>query len=140
MFNDINKLTRTKNELEDLIRAYQTPIQKDMYLLKKLNIEDEAENILVTTDTIFIGNNRMQIKKLDGTIEKYNIEKYYPVDEKDEMIKELNKKVEELERRLNNEPTKHTSTTKKCDKSDVDDDEYVESEPSTTNESIQNEE
>ena len=70
-------------------------------------------------NTIFIGTNKLQIKRLDGTIEKYNIEKYFPIDEKDEMIKTLNKKVEELERRLNNEPTKHDESIAECNESNV---------------------
>ena len=82
----------------------------------------------------------MQIKKLDGTIEKYNIERYYPVDERDEKIKELNKKVEELERRLNDEPTKHIKSTTRGNKSDANDDGNVESESETECESVSNEE
>jgi len=135
MYNDINNLTRTKNELEELIRAYQTPLVKDSYILKKLNEGDEAENILITTDTIFIGSNRMQIKKLDGTIEKYTIEKYYPVDEKDMMIKELHKKVEELERKLNNESTEHIKSNGELNESNANDDGNAKSESKTNSKS-----
>lgn len=119
-----------KQELEELIKKYQ--YKDNMYEVKKLNNNDEAENILITSDTIFLGTNKMQIKKLDGTIEKYNIERYYPIDEKDEMIKELKEKVEELERRLEDEPTKHTKSTTKRNKSDANDDGNVESEPDTS--------
>lgn len=119
-----------KQELEELIKKYQ--YKDNMYEIKKLNNNDEAENILITSDTIFLGTNKMQIKKLDGTIEKYNIERYYPIDEKDEMIKELKKKVEELERRLEDEPTNHTKSTTKRNKSDANDDGNVESEPDTS--------
>ena len=132
MYNDINNLTRTKNELEELIKAYQNPVVKDTYILKKLNEGDEAENILITMDTIFIGSNRMQIKRLDGSIEKYNIERYYPVDEKDEKIKELNKKVEELERKLNNEHTEHNIPIRTIEQSDTDGDGIIEPKPKTT--------
>lgn len=76
------------------------------YTMKILNDNDEVENIFVDDNTIFIGTNKMQIKKLDGTIEKYEIKKYYPVDIKDQKIDELTKKIEELERRLGNEPSK----------------------------------
>lgn len=140
MYDDLSRLTKTRNELEELIKAYQTPIMKDAFLLKKLNESDEAENILITNDTIFIGNNRMQIKKLDGTIEKYTIEKYYPVDEKDEMIKKLNKKVEELERKLNDEPTKCINATKELNESNANDDGDVKFEPNSNGESIQDNE
>lgn len=122
---------KLKSDIENQLKSYYT---QDFYDVKRLNDTDEAENILIMRNTVFLGNNRMQIKKMDGTIEKYNIEKYYPIDQKDEMIKELNKKVEELERRLNDEPTKHNESTKKCNKSSTNDDEYVESESNSDNE------
>jgi cell division protein FtsB len=118
-----------RQELEDLIKTYQ--MKDNMYEMKKLNNNEEVENILIARDTIFLGNSKMQIKKLDGTIEKYNIERYYPVDEKDEMIKELKEKVEELERRLEDEPTKHTKSTTRSNKSTTNDDVNVESESKT---------
>ena len=136
---NLDRLTKTKEEIDNLIRAYQLPIsnqKENVFILKKLNEQDEAENILVNTDTIFIGSNRMQIKKLDGTIEKYNIDKYYPIDEKDMMIKELNKKVEELERKLNDESGKHIDTTKNINKPNGDDDEYVKFKSKNTSKSV----
>lgn len=132
MYQDYEKM---KNDLQNQLQSYQ--YTNELYDFKKLNDGDEVENILVMRNTIFVGNNKMQIKKLDGTIEKYNIEKYYPVDEKDEMIKALNKKVEELERRLNDEPTKHSNSNRKLNKSNDNDDEYVESDTKTNSESIQ---
>ena len=108
----------TKQELEEIIRNYQNT-GKDLYELKKFSDTDEVENIFIMQNTIFIGTTKMQIKKLDGTIEKYNIEKYFPIDERDEKIKELNKKVEELERRLNNEHTSTNESTTRSDQSNV---------------------
>lgn len=98
-----------KQELEEIVRSYQNVGRENIYELKKYT--DEAENVFIMQNTIFLGTDKMQIKKLDGSVEKYNIEKYYPIDERDEKIKELNKKVEELERRLNNEPTKYNEPT-----------------------------
>ena len=109
-----------KQELEELIRNYQN--KDNLWDVKKLNEPDECENIYVYRDTVFLGTNRLQIKKLDGTIEKYNIERYYPIDERDEKIKELNKKVEELERRLNDEPTKHNESDSRGNESITNDD------------------
>ena len=127
---NIERLNRQKEEIDNLIKTYQSqPVQpinniintsnplQDYYEIKKLNDGDEVENIFASNNTIFIGSNRMQIKKLDGTIEKYTIERYYPIDEKDEQIKELNKKVQELERKLNNEHTKSSEPIKEFDKS-----------------------
>lgn len=135
MYQDYEKM---KNDLQNQLQSYQ--YNTEMYDLKKLNNEDEAENVFVMRNTVFLGNNRMQIKKLDGTIEKYKIEKYYPIDEKDEMIKELNKKVEDLERRLNNEPTKYNQSNSGINKPDANDDEHVEPESKAIVESIPSEE
>ena len=155
MYNNsfnIERLNRQRDEIDNLIKTYQNinsqpPVnnfintgfqnqQDNVFELKKLNDNDEAENILITHDSIFIGGNRMQIKKLDGTIEKYTIEKYYPIDERDEKIKELNKKVEELERRLNDEPTKSTNAVEKFNKSNEHDDGDVKSNSKTSGKSI----
>ena len=119
-----------KQELEEILRNYQNS-GKEVYELKKISDTDEAENIFIMQNTIFLGTGKMQIKKLDGTIEKYNIEKYYPVDERDEKIKELNKKVEELERRLNNEPTNTNESTTGGNESSVNVDGNVDKRPET---------
>ena len=129
--NYYDRLLRTKDELENLIHNYQaspinnfinTGVQTDLWDMKKLNEGEEAENILISRDTVFLGTEKLQIKKIDGTIEKYDIQKYYPIDEKDEMIKNLERKVEELERRLEDEPTKHSESTTGGDKSTTNDD------------------
>lgn len=146
---NIERLNRMKDDIEKQIQSFQNqsqqPInnfintnqpQSNLYELKKLNEGDEVENIFVNNDAIFIGNNRMQIKKIDGTIEKYTIEKYYPVDEKDEQIKELHKKVEELERKLSYEPTKSINTIGEFDKSNGNDDVNVEHKPKTNGKSV----
>lgn len=145
---NLERLNRQRDEIDNLIKscqANQQPINNiittqqtptDLYELKILNDGDEAENIFISSNTIFMGNNRMQIKKMDGTIEKYNVDKYYPIDEKDEKIKELNKKVEELERRLNNEYSKSNEPTREFNKSNANDDGNVESKSKTTSKSI----
>lgn len=118
--NYYDRLIRTKDELDNLIKNYQSsPITNyinagtpdNLWDMKKLNAGEEAENILISRNTIFLGTDKLQIKKIDGTLEKYDIQKYYPIDEKDEKIKELNKKVEELERRLGDELSEHNEST-----------------------------
>ena len=145
---NLDRLNRMKDDIEKQIQtcqSHQQPInnfintnqpQNNLFELKKLNEGDEVENIFTNNDAIFIGNNRMQIKKLDGTIEKYNIEKYYPIDEKDEQIKLLNKKVEELERKLNNEHTKSNEPIRELDKSNDNVNGNVEPKSKTTGKSI----
>ena len=144
--NMLNSLNREKRRIEDMIQNYQnqpTPVNnfintgqpnqfQNMYELKKLNDNDEAENILIDKDSIFIGIDRMQIKKLDGTIEKYSITKTFPIDPKDKQIEELNKKVEELERRLNNEHTKSNEPIRTINESNVNVNGNVESKSKTT--------
>ena len=45
----------------------------------------------------------MQIKKMDGTIEKYNIVKYYPIDPKDQKINQLEEEIKKLKEMMSNE-------------------------------------
>lgn len=144
----IDNLTRQKDRIDDLIRNYQqpTPVNnfintnqsnfQNMYELKKLNDNEEVENILIDRDSIFIGIDRLQIKKLDGTIEKYTITKVFPIDPKDKQIDELNKKVEELERRLNNEHSEYNEPTNEINKSNSNVNEYTKSKPTTNGKSI----
>ena len=110
----IDNLSRQRERIDDMIKNYQNlpqaPINNiitngqmadNTFEMKKLNDNDEVENIAIFRDTIFMGEDRLQIKKLDGTVEKYQIKKVYPRDKKDDKIDELNKKIEELEARLN---------------------------------------
>ena len=145
----IDNLARQRDRLDDMIKNYQTmpqaPInniitngqaQDNLYEMKKLNENDEVENIAIFKDTIFIGEDRLQIKKIDGTIEKYQIKKVYPRDKKDDKIDELNKKIEELERRLTNEPTKFDEPITDVDKPNGNANGNVESKPKTTSKSV----
>lgn len=120
----LNSLERLRDRINDTINNYQAIPQQapvnnfintnnvpaNMYEVKKLNEKDEVENIAVFKDTIFIGEDRMQIKKLDGTIEKYDIKKTYPRDKKDDEIDNLNKKIKELEERLNESESSNASS------------------------------
>ena len=81
-------------------------------------------------------HHRMQIKKLDGTIEKYKITKVFPIDPKDKQIEELNKKVEELERRLNNEHTEYNKSNDEVNKSYTNVDEHIKSKSTKSSKSI----
>lgn len=143
----IDNLSRQRERLDDMIKNYQqmpqAPInniitngqmQDNTYEMKKLNENDEVENIAIFKDTIFIGEDRLQIKKLDGTIEKYEIKKVYPRDKKDDKIDELTKKIQELEMKLN-EPTKSIKSDEDVNKSNVNANGNVESKSKTTSKS-----
>ena len=117
-----------QSPVNNIINTQQIPQNNNStYIMKVLNDNDEVENIFIDENTIFIGNDKMQIKKLDGTIEKYEIKKYYPIDIKDKKIEELTNKlsdkdkqieslmdkIKEIERRLdNNESSKSSESTK----------------------------
>lgn len=144
----IDNLSRQRERLDDMIKNYQTmptaPVnniingvvqpQDNLYEIKKLNENDEVENIAIFKDTIFMGEDRLQIKKLDGTIEKYEIKKIYPRDKKDDKIDELTKKIEELEMKLNG-PTKPIEPVEDVNKSNANVDGNVELKPKTTSKS-----
>lgn len=144
----IDNLSRQRERLDDMIKNYQTmpqapinniitngQVQDNLFEMKKLNENDEAENIAIFKDTIFMGEDRLQVKKMDGTIEKYEIKKIYPRDKKDDKIDELNRKIEELERRLINEHSKFNESVKDGNESDGNVDGNVKSKPKTTSKS-----
>jgi hypothetical protein len=129
MFNmppqvNIDRINNQIRELEDLKSQYQSmqnqqqPVNninvsqqvpqnnQALYEMKVLNDNDEVENIFVNNNAIFLGNDKMQIKKLDGTIEKYEIKKVYPIDKKDLKIQELEKELNKLKEAMSNEHTK----------------------------------
>lgn len=126
MYNNqymIDNLSRQKERIDDMIKNYQSipqaPINNiintgqqvdNLFELKKLNDGDEVENIAILKNTLFLGEDRMQIKKMDGSIEKYEIKKIYPRDKRDDKIDELNKKIEELEMKLNEPRTNNANS------------------------------
>ena len=141
----VDNLNRQKERIEDMIRNYQQPVNnfinasqtpsKDMVEWRILNENEEVDNLYVPNNTLFIGDDLMIKKSVDGTLEKWNIKKVYPIDKKDEKINMLEEKIKELEARLN-EPTKSNEPIRECDKSNVNVDGNVESKPKTTSKSV----
>ena len=141
----VDNLNRQKERIEDMIRNYQQPVNnfinasqtpsKDMVEWRILNENEEVDNLYVPNNTLFIGDDLMIKKSVDGTLEKWNIKKVYPIDKKDEKINMLEEKIKELEARLN-EPTKSNEPIRECDKSNVNVDGNVESKSKTTSKSI----
>jgi hypothetical protein len=118
MYND---LIRQKEQLEGLLNSLQNPLNnvkpsKDLIEWRILNENEEVDNLYVQNKTLFISDNLMVLKGVDGSLEKWEIKKVYPIDKKDLKINELEEKIKELEERLN-EPTKSNSSTRKCNKS-----------------------
>ena len=146
MYNNqmmLDNLTRQKERIDEMIRSYQNQPQpvnnfintgqtpnKDLIEWRILNENEEVDNLYVSNKTLFINDNLMVLKGVDGSLEKWEVKKIYPKDKKDEKILELESKIKELEMKIN-EPTKPTISTRECNKSYEYANEYVESKPET---------
>lgn len=139
----IDNLNRQKDKIDDMIRNYQQPqpvnnfintnqnINKDFIEWRILNENEEVDNLYVQNNTLFINDELMIKKSVDGSLEKWKIKKIYPIDKKDEKINSLEKKIKELEAKLN-EHSKFNGAIDERKQSDVNDDEYVEPKSKTT--------
>ena len=149
---NIERLTRQKEEIENLIKNYksisqapvnnfitssqpQTP-QKDMIEWRILNENEEVDNLYVNNKTLFISDNLMVLKGVDGSLEKWEVKKIYPIDKKDQKINDLEEKVKELEMKLN-EPTKPNGTVRKFKQPDEHVDVNANTKPKASSKSIQ---
>ena len=146
MYNNqmmLDNLTRQKERIDEMIRSYQNQPQpvnnfintgqtsnKELIEWRILNENEEVDNLYVSNKTLFINDNLMVLKGVDGSLEKWQVKKIYPKDKKDEKILELENKIKELEMKIN-EPTKSIITTRECNKSNGNAIEYVESKPET---------
>lgn len=84
--------------------SYFTPLQNQKNLVELRNIDGvDINNTLVFNKTLFIGENEMVIKNTDGSCEKWEINKVFPVDEKDLKIKNLEKEIQSLKEMIGNE-------------------------------------
>ena len=143
----LDNLARQKERIEDMIRNYQTqqPVNnfistnqqtppKDFVEWRILNENEEVDNLYVQNDTLFIGDEMMIKKSVDGTLQKWTIQKVYPIDKKDEKISMLEERIKELEARLN-ESTQSNESVRECKESDGYVNEHVESKSKTTSKS-----
>lgn len=136
MYNNqymLNSLNREKQKIEDMIQSYQNQPQpvnnfintnqpqmptRDLVEWRILNENEEVDNLYVSNKTLFINDNMMVLKGVDGSLEKWEIKKVYPIDKKDEKINALEEEVRKLKEMINNEPTKSIKSTRECDKPD----------------------
>ena len=153
MFNNtfmLDRLSKQKEEIENMIRNYQNPQQpvnnfinttqttpKVIIEWRILNENEEVDNLYVNNKTLFVGANMMVLKGVDGSLEKWEIKKIYPIDEKDKKINALEEEIKKLKEMINNEHAKPTSTTTKRIKSNANVDGDVDGESETNSESIQ---
>lgn len=133
MYNNpyyLDKLTKQKEEIENMIKTYQNqpnPINnfintnptpsKTLLEWRVLNENEEVDNLYVSNKTLFINDENMVIKDVDGKIEKWKVKKVYPIDKKDEKINQLEEEIKKLKEMINNEHTKPNSTVREFDKS-----------------------
>lgn len=152
MYNNnfmLDKLSRQKEEIENLIKNYQnpqTPVNnfintnqtqsKDLIEWRVLNENEEVDNLYVQNKTLFINDNLMVLKGVDGSLEKWEVKKIYPIDKKDEKINALEEEIKKLKEMINNEHSKSSSTVGECNKSNANDDVYAKSKPKTTSKSV----
>lgn len=121
MYNQsmVNQLLRQKENVENLINQYsQPPVQNIIntgtdFEARILKEGEEVSNIFINRRTMFLDkqNKKLLIKELDGSIsEEYEI--IIPLDEKDKKIMELEKRLAEMEGKVN-EYSEHTRTDTK---------------------------
>ena len=148
MYNNnfmIDRLTKQKEEIDNLIRNYQTtqtPVNnfinttqntsKDLVEWRILNENEEVDNLYVQNKTLFISDNMMVLKGVDGKLEKWEVKKIYPVDKKDEKISELEKEIKKLKEMINNEFTEPNGTTRECNEPNADVDRNVDRKSKTS--------
>lgn len=150
MYNNqymIDNLNRQKDRIDEMIRNYQQPQpvnnfintnqtpSKDLIEWRILNENEEVDNLYVSNKTLFINENMMVLKGVDGKLEKWEVKKIYPIDKKDERINELESKLKEMEMKLN-EYSKSNESVRECKQSDGDDDGTIKSKPKTDSKPI----
>ena len=125
MYNNqymIDNLSRQKERIEDMIRSYQQPQpvnnfintnqlpSKDLIEWRILNETEEVDNLYVANKTLFINDSKMVLKGVDGSLQKWDIVKTYPIDKKDEKINALEEEIKKLKEVIENEHSKSTSS------------------------------
>ena len=131
--NMFDNLSKQKEQLETIMRNYQAP--KDYIEWRILNDNEEVDNLYVQTKTLFINDNMMVLKGVDGSLEKWEVKKVYPVDKKDQKINELEEEIKKLKEMIKNEHAESNSTIGELNESDVNVDGNVEPKSKTSSKS-----
>lgn len=153
----IDRLMKQREEIDGLIKNYQnmaqqppvnnfintnsnqTP-QKDLIEWRILNENEEVDNLYVPNKTLFINDNLMILKGVDGSLTKWNITKIYPIDKKDAKINELEEEIKKLKEMINNEHSKFVEPNGECIQSKTTDDVVIEHKPKTSSKSVSKQE
>ena len=144
----IDNLSRQKEKIDEMIRNYQQPQpvnnfintaqnnSKDLIEWRVFNENEEVDNLYVSNKTLFINDNLMVLKGVDGSLEKWEVKKIYPIDKKDEKINALEEEIRKLKEMVKDEHKQSNSTIRELNKSNVNDDVYVEPSTKTISKSI----
>lgn len=112
--------------------SYFTPLQNQKDLVELRNIDGvDINNTLVFNKTLFIGENEMVIKNTDGSCEKWEINKVFPVDEKDLKIKNLEKEIQSLKEMIGNEHREYSKSVEGGNEQETNDNVYDNSRTET---------
>ena len=105
----INQLLRQKDNIDNMIQQYsQPPVQNIIntsgveFEARVLKDDEDIETIFINHKTMFLDkkNKKVLIKDVDGKVlEEFEI--IIPLDEKDKKILELENKLKEMERTIN---------------------------------------
>ena len=131
--NMFENLSKQKEQLETIMRNYQAP--KEYIEWRILNENEEVDNLYVQTKTLFINDNTMILKGVDGSLEKWEVKKVYPIDKKDQKINELEEEIKKLKEMIKNEHAESNSTIRELNESNVNVDGDAESKPKTNGKS-----
>ena len=127
----IDNLSRQKEKIDEMIRNYQQPQpvnnfintaqnnSKDLIEWRVLNENEEVDNLYVSNKTLFINDNLMVLKGVDGSLEKWEVKKIYPIDKKDEKINALEEEIKKLKEMMNSESTKHNESISNVKQSNI---------------------
>ena len=144
----IDNLSRQKDRIDEIIRNYQQPqpvnnfintnqtSSKDLIEWRVLNENEEVDNLYVSNKTLFINDNLMVLKGVDGSLEKWEIKKIYPIDKKDEKINALEEEIKKLKEMIGSEHTKSNEPIKNVEQSNDDANINVDRKSKTDSKSI----
>ena len=143
---NIDRLNRMKDEIENQIKSYQTmqtPVNnfintnqspiKELIEWRVLNENEEVDNLYVSNKTLFINDNLMILKGVDGSLEKWEVKKIYPIDKKDEKINALEEEIKQLKEMVNDEHKQSYITNGELNKSNANDDGIIKPKPKAIN-------
>lgn len=151
MYNNnymLDNLNRQRERIDEMIKSYsqpqpvnnfintnQTP-SKDLIEWRILNENEEVDNLYVSNKTLFINDNLMILKGVDGSLEKWEIKKIYPIDKKDEKINQLEEEIKKLKEVIDNEHSKSNGTIRKFEQSNEPTNVNVDTKSKTSNKSV----